>query len=473
MNYELIKNELIKIKKEELNYMDNVAKISSNKILSETEKLDVYRILNNYQVKLTEMFRNLCYKLIENKKTMDINYEDVIIEFDVDKNFLSSVTFDYDEQKKHLLNDLGIDLVTLKFKLTFRQLLYIRDGYRGINCNIILNNQRLIEEPIYIFSGYYDASEDCYGPCFGEPDGYLYGIYENIRNNTYNNEKMEVPKKDIDKFEKDKVIIHSKRYVYSNEIKRIFEEELLNAENKTLNACVIQTKNRIDELNLTRSPEYKEKILLDRINELYKKVKGEFIQKEVLYNGNFLQILRETYRLPNENIIEKEKVVKNNGKDSVIVIAITQEKKYIITIQNRINDKLIAEFPSGYIENNEEPIEAAKRELKEETGYITDDLFLVDEAYTSPGIDNSKTYIVIANNCIKNEEKNVDSAEFVEYGLFSEKELEYLINNNIINGAMNKLAYYNLINNLDHCNVTFNNKKIYVRQKKKSNPLDN
>ena len=204
-----------------------------------------------------------------------------------------------------------------------------------------------------------------------------------------------------------------------------------------------------------------------------KKVKGEYIQKEVLYNGNFLQILRETYRLPNENIIEKEKVVKNNGKDSVIVIAITQEKKYIITIQNRINDKLIAEFPSGYIENNEDPIEAAKRELKEETGYITDDLFLVDEAYTSSGIDNSKTYIVIANNCIKNDEKNVDSAEFVEYGLFSEKELEYLINNNIINGAMNKLAYYNLINNLDHCNVIFNNKKIYVRQKKKSNPLDN
>lgn len=38
-----------------------------------------------------------------------------------------------------------------------------------------------------------------------------------------------------------------------------------------------------------------------------KKVKGKFIQKEVLYSGNFLQILRETYRLPNENIVSKEK----------------------------------------------------------------------------------------------------------------------------------------------------------------------
>ena len=99
--------------------------------------------------------------------------------------------------------------------------------------------------------------------------------------------------------------------------------------------------------------------------------------------------------------MEKEKVIKNNGKNSVIIIAITQNKEYIITFQNRIKDKIIAEFPSGYIENGEDPISAAKRELKEETGYITSNLFIVDEAYTCPGIDNSVTYIVIANNCIK------------------------------------------------------------------------
>lgn len=326
------------------------------------------------------------------------------------------------------------------------------------------------EEPVYIFSGYYDASEYCDGPCFGEHDNYLYGIYENI----HNNEKKEVPKRDIDKFEKDKIIIHSKRYVHAHEIRKIFEEELLNSKNQTLNDCVIQTKTRIEELNYTRSPEYKEKILLDRINQLYKKVKGQFIREEILYSGKFLQILRETYKLPNENIVEKEKVVKNDGKDSVIVIAITQDKEYIITIQNRINDKLIAEFPSGYIENNEDPINTAKRELKEETGYISDDLFLLDEAYASPGTDNSKTYVVIANNCIKSDEKSADGTELVEYGLFSEKELEYLIYKNIMNGAMNKLAYYNLINNVEDCNVTYvnSNKKIYKRLREKRNPLE-
>ena len=75
-------------------------------------------------------------------------------------------------------------------------------------------------------------------------------------------------------------------------------------------------------------------------------------------------------------------------------------------------------------------------------------MFLVDEAYTSLGTDNSKSYIVIANNCIKSNEKNFTGTELVDYGLFSEKELEYLVNKNIMNGSMNKLAYYNLINNV-------------------------
>ena len=107
--------------------------------------------------------------------------------------------------------------------------------------------------------------------------------------------------------------------------------------------------------------------------------------------------------------------------------------------------------------------------MKEETGYISDDLFLVDEAYTSPGTDNSKAYIVIANNCIKTNEKNITGTELIDYGLFSEKELEYLINKNIINGAMNKLAYYNLINNVDDCNITYanSNKKIYNKSREK------
>ena len=42
MNYEEVKNEFIKLKKEELAYIDQISKISKNKILSEYEKIEIY-----------------------------------------------------------------------------------------------------------------------------------------------------------------------------------------------------------------------------------------------------------------------------------------------------------------------------------------------------------------------------------------------------------------------------------------------
>jgi len=471
MNYELTKNEFLNLKREELNYIDNIARISITKTLSETEKIEIYRKFKNYEIKLNELLKRLWVETPKPEKLTKEIMKEVIVEFDVDKNYLSSVNLPYEEYKRYLFESLGVDIETFKFKLSFYDIYRFKE-YRGFNYDIIQNNQKLIEDPIYIFCGYYDSSEDCYGPCFGEPDDYIYGIYKNIYSKYDDQEK--IAKKEMSEFENEKIIIHSKKHVYSSEIKEIFKEELLNIKNNTLNDCVIQTKKRIDELNYTRSTEYKEKVLLDRINELYKKIKGEFIERETLYNGNFLDVLRETFKLPNGNIVQKEKVVKNNEKNSVIVISITQNKEYIITFQNRIKDKIIAEFPSGYIENNEDPIEAAKRELFEETGYVSDDLFVVDEAYTSPGIDNSVTYIIMANNCIKTQEININGTELLNYGLFSEVELKYLIGKNIMNGAMNKLAYYNLINNVDDCNVTYaeGNKKIYKKLRKKINPLD-
>lgn len=477
MNYELLKEEFIKLKKEELAYIGNISKISKSKIFTEHEKIEIYRKLNDYVRKINEMYKLI---VVEAKNEVKKNEEElmkrhlrdiIIVQFDVNKDFLSSIDFSYDDDGEYLLSILGINLKGLKYELTLDELVR-RCEYKGVELKTILNGQRLIEKPIYVFNGYYDSSEDCFGPCFGDPDSYIFSTYVDVSRSLYDNKEEEIPIKCVSEFEKDKTIIYSKDYTGFFDVKKIFEEELLNVNNNSLDDCVKETQIRVDELSYIRSPEYKEKVLLDRINDLYKSVKGEFIKKEVLYSGDFIDMLREIYKLPNGRVVNKEKIVKNNGKDSVIVIAINQDKEYIITFQNRIKDKLIAEFPAGYIESGEGVIEAAKRELIEETGYVSDDLFIVDEAYSASGIDNSVTYIVVANNCIKSDKKCISGTELVNYGVFSEKELKYLIASNIMNGAMNKLAYYTLIFNTDDCNVhyTSSNKRIYKMEIKKDNP---
>ncbi len=455
-----MKYEIIKIKKEELNYIDNIAKISSTRKLSEKEKLEIYQTLESYKEKLKVLLEKYYLKLIKDENK-DYDFDEVIIKFNIDKNYLSSIKDA--EKRKNLMIYLDINPYEYTYYLTYAKLRYYRNNYNKININYILNNQSLSDKPIYIFMYKYFYDEDTI------INEYHYAIYFD----PLKNEKYTILESEIQDFEKDKIIIYPPKYISTNEIIKTLEEELLNQENETINDCITKTKLRIKELSYKKSPEYKEEVLLKKINELYQRVKGTLLSEKTLFQGNFLKIKQETYSLPNNSVVKKEKVIKNGGKDSVIVIAITRDFKYIITIQNRINNKLIAEFPSGYIEDNENPLNAAKRELQEETSYKTDSLILLDEAYTSPGIDNSKTYIVLANNCIKTDELYINGTELVDYELFTEKELKYLIYKNIMNGAMNKLAYYNLITNTINRDtfIMGEDEYIYKRLRKKKNPF--
>ena len=454
MNLERLKKEFIELKKEQLKYIADVTSSSKEKIFTEQEKLEIYRKIKKYEKEICDLAK----KIIETIKKSNIkfHFEDVVIEFELN-DYSNSLKIDEQYLKEYILNILNVK--NNKCEFTFQNLRRIsRNHFKTIDPDLIENGQILINKPIYILCGYYDYRDDCLGPCFGNEDGYIYGIYKVIFLNT----KEEILKKKMEQFEKDKIIIRSTPYVDFYDIEVIFRNELLNPKNNNLDDCINSTKRIIEEQNYLKSPEYKEKALLDKINKLYEKVKGNCISEEVLYSGKFLSILKESYTLPNNETVEKEKIIKNNGKNSVIIIAITKDDKYIITFQNRLKDKIIAEFPSGYIEDDEDILTAAKRELMEETGYTSNDLFIIDEVYTSVGIDNSISYMVIAKDCIKTNDVNHVGTEFLTYDLFSKQELEYLINNNIMNGAMNKLAYYNLICNID------NNKRL---KKKNINPL--
>ena len=300
-------------------------------------------------------------------------------------------------------------------------------------------------KPIYIFDGYYDNREDIYGPVFGDEDDYKDALYYTI----YKWEGCtKVNKKEMSSFEKDKIIIRNKRYVPIEEAKKICREEVDDKNNKSEEDMIRRIIERIDEYNYTHSQEYKENQLLDRVTKLYNKVKGNLVKEEKLYSGKFLQIIRESYQLQNGKLVAKEKVIKNNGKNAVIVIPKVASRNiysdYIITFQNRINNEIVAEFPSGYIKENETVLDAAKRELIEETGYTSRDMEILDEVYTSPGIDNSKTYIVLANECFKVKEPSNKGTEYVCFDIFTRTELDYFVYNNIMSGAINRLAYQEL-----------------------------
>lgn len=187
-------------------------------------------------------------------------------------------------------------------------------------------------------------------------------------------------------------------------------------------------------------------LLYTKLNNLFSKTKATHISSKTLYNGKFIKLISEKYKLPNNKIIDRERIEKNSNKESVIIIAITKENKFILVVQNRINELTSIEFPSGYIEEDESVEEAANRELQEEVGYISNDITILDSYRSSLGIDASIVNIVLAKKCIKISEQNLGENEYINFDEFSYDELCSIVKENYINGCGNKLAFYELVN---------------------------
>ena len=373
---------------------------------------------------------------------MKVKNKKVLIEIKLKDDFFNKVSDIFNRHRYLILRRYNINLENNSYILTVKDII---DGnytkYRYSDFDYLFNKQELFEKPIYIFLYYDDHSDECLLPSDWNLFDYSTGIYIDF---VYG-DKKEISIKKMENFEKGKIIMRVTPRVDELEVRTIFREELLNENNKTLEDCANSTMIRVNELNYLRSPEYKEKMLLEKITNIYEKVKGKLTKEEILYSGDFINPIKEVYSLSNNKTITREKIVKNGGKDSVIIVATDSNGNYILTFQTRINDKIIAEFSSGYIKNGEDVIEAAKRELKEETGYVSDNVTILDNSYYSVGIDNSICYVVRIKNSIK--AFNVNPNENLTYGIFTEEELKYLLNNNIMCGTINKLAYYSLQNN--------------------------
>ena len=433
MNIEEVKEEFIKLKKEELAYLDNIAKLGYQKTFSQEEKLNIYRKLKFYENENAKFYKILSDILYKSKEE---NMDKVLIEIKLKDDFFNKVSDIFNRHRYLILRRYNINLETNSYILTVKDIIDERyTKYRYEDFDYLFNNQELFEKPIYIFT-YYDDHSDEY---------FLFDFTTGIYSDFVYGDRKEISVKEMENFEKGKIIMRVTSYVNEVEVSTIFREELLNENNKTLEDCANSTMIRVNKLNYLRSPEYKEKMLLEKITNIYEKVKGKLTKEEILYSGDFINLIKEVYSLPNNKTITREKIVKNGGKDSVIIVATDSNGNYILTFQTRINDKIIAEFPSGYIENGEDVIEAAKRELKEETGYVSDNVTILDNSYYSVGIDNSVCCIVRMKNCVK--AFNVNPNENLTYGIFTEEELKYLLNNNIMCGSLNKLAYYSLQNN--------------------------
>jgi ADP-ribose pyrophosphatase len=131
------------------------------------------------------------------------------------------------------------------------------------------------------------------------------------------------------------------------------------------------------------------------------------ISESDIHKG-YRHLARIKFKLPDNQMADFE-IIK--GGKIVCILAFTADKHILLAKQFRPGPgKILLDLPGGAVESNENPLEAAQRELQEETGY-TGDLQLV----TSSPVDAYATherFHFIATDCHKVTDVNNDDHEF-------------------------------------------------------------
>ncbi len=128
-------------------------------------------------------------------------------------------------------------------------------------------------------------------------------------------------------------------------------------------------------------------------------------------------MLKRVYKLPNG--IEKDYDIVDAGTSAVVVPVTMNKTVIMVKVFRPAQNKVLMEFPGGYLENDEDPAIGAARELLEETGYGGELSFLGTnfiDAYST-----TVRYNYIALNCKvvgeRTPEADEEDIEIVELSL--------------------------------------------------------
>ena len=125
------------------------------------------------------------------------------------------------------------------------------------------------------------------------------------------------------------------------------------------------------------------------------------IDSKIVYRGPVFNIRKHRIRAVNGNISYRDVLEHNGGS---VMLAIKENGKIIVVKQYRkALEKEIIELPAGKIDPGEKPIDAAKRELKEETGYSAENIEHLITVNPSCGYSQEMLHIFICKNLIPGE----------------------------------------------------------------------
>lgn len=175
--------------------------------------------------------------------------------------------------------------------------------------------------------------------------------------------------------------------------------------------------------------------MLNKENAIGEDGKWETVSSEYLFRRPWLTVRHDAVRLPDGRINPEFYVLEY--PDWVNVIAITRDGKFVMERQFRYGlGKTCYEICAGVMEEGESPLEAAKRELLEETGYGNGIWTSLMEISGNSSTTDNLTHCFLATGVEKVSGQDLDPTEDISVELLTEDEVKGLLESDCIKQAL-------------------------------------
>jgi ADP-ribose pyrophosphatase len=137
----------------------------------------------------------------------------------------------------------------------------------------------------------------------------------------------------------------------------------------------------------------------------YKKAHVEVLSSEVAFAGPLFRVLREKVREPGDKIAHRD-VIRHNGSVVILPVLDSSKKDPLIVMERQYRHaagQYLWEVPAGKMDEGEERLAAAKRELKEETGYRAKKWTKLVRYFASPGFLGEWMQVFLAEGLVPGE----------------------------------------------------------------------
>lgn len=156
------------------------------------------------------------------------------------------------------------------------------------------------------------------------------------------------------------------------------------------------------------------------------------LDSKVVYEGKVVTVIRDDVEVADGHKSFREVVLHSGG---VVVAALKDNDTILLIKQYRYPLKKVnLELPAGKLEIGENPDEACKRELEEETGYQAKQWQSLGFINTTPGICTEKLYLYLAKDLVFVGE-HPDEGEILKCEEYNLSEVFKMINSGEINDA--------------------------------------